>query len=53
MQIYLDEKLNDAFNESKMIIINAIISGVEIFYLGKLTCLRLDWLKEALGYFLF
>ena len=46
------EKLNQSFNESKEIIIDAIKSGVQIFDLGKLTCLRPDWSKQGLGYFL-
>jgi len=46
------EKLNQSFNESKEIIIDAIKSGVQIFDLGKLTCLRPDWSKQGLSYFL-
>ena len=45
------EKLNQLFNESKEIITDAIRSGVQIFYLGKLTCLRPGWSKQGLGYF--
>jgi len=46
------ENLNQAFIESKEMIIDAIRSGVQIFDLGKLTCLRPDWSKQGLGYFL-
>ena len=46
------EKLNQSFNESKEMIIDAIRSGVQIFDLEKLTCLRPDWSKQGLGYFL-
>ena len=46
------KELNNAFNQSKVIIIDAIKSGVEIFDLEKLTCLRPDWSKQGLGYFL-
>ena len=44
--------MNQAFIESKETIIDAIRSGVQIFDLGKLTCLRPDWSKQGLGYFL-
>ena len=33
-------------------IVGAIRSGVQIFYLGKLTCLRPDWSKQGLVYIL-
>ena len=46
------ENLNQAFIESKEMIIDAIRSGVQIFDLEKLTCLRPDWSKQGLGYFL-
>ena len=39
------EKLNQVFTEPKETIIDAIRSGVQIFNLGKLTCLRPDWLN--------
>ena len=45
------EKLNQSFNESKEMIIDAIRSGVQIFDLEKLTCLRPDWSKHGLGFF--
>ena len=46
------ENLNQAFYESKQMIFDAIRSGVKIFDLGKLTCIRPDWSKRGLGYFL-
>ena len=46
------ENLNQSFIESKKLIIDAIRSDVQIFDLGKLTCLRPDWSKQGLGYFL-
>ena len=44
--------LNKAFEESKEVIINAICRGVEIYDINKPTCLRPDWSKEGIGYFL-
>ena len=44
--------LNKAFEESKEIIIQAIQEGVQIFDIEKTTCLRPDWSKKGIGYFL-
>lgn len=44
--------LDKAFNNSKEIIINQIIRGVEIFDLNRPTCLRPDWSAKGIGYFL-
>ena len=46
------ENLNQVFNESKEMIIHVIKSDIQIFDLGKLTCLRSDCLTQGLGYFL-
>ena len=51
-QFMWTEKLNQAFKESKEIITDAIRSDVQVFDLEKLTCLRPDWSKQGLGYFL-
>jgi len=45
-------ELDQAFQSSKAAIANAIKEGVEIFDLDKLTCLRTDWSKKGVGYFL-
>ena len=44
--------LDDAFNKSKLTIIDAIHHGVEIFDPTKPTCLRPDWSARGIGYFL-
>ena len=44
--------LEKAFQESKDVIVKAIERGVEIFDTNKLTCLRPDWSKKGIGYFL-
>lgn len=44
--------LDRAFEESKGVIIDAIHKGVEIFDIQRPTCLRPDWSKEGIGYFL-
>jgi len=45
-------ELEDAFKLSKASIIAAIREGVEIFDLQRPTCLRTDWSKRGIGYFL-
>ena len=47
-----NEELNSKFEESKLLIIEAICKGVEIFDVTKRTCLRPDWSKKGIGYFL-
>ena len=46
------KELDEAFEASKEAIVRAIIKGVEIFDLTKKTCLRPDWSREGIGYFL-
>lgn len=43
------EELNTAFEQSKEMIINAILEGVEIFDPARWTCLRPDWSKTGIG----
>ena len=45
-------ELNEAFEKSKLEIVRAIENGVEIYDLVKDTCLRPDWSKKGIGYFL-
>ena len=47
-----NEDLDDAFQNSKAEITAAIKHGVEIFDLERRTCLRSDWSKSGIGYFL-
>ena len=46
------DELNDCFIKSKDVVIEAIKQGVQIFDLEKPTCLRPDWSKQGIGYFL-
>ena len=46
------DALNDTFNRSKQLIVEAIQQGVKIFDLTKRTCLRTDWSAKGIGYFL-
>ena len=48
-----NKELDDAFSKSKQSIVDLIKSGVKIFDLNKPTCLRPDWSKRGIGYFLF
>ena len=45
-------ELESAFQASKDAIIDAIRHGVEIFDMQRRTCLRPDWSKRGIGYFL-
>lgn len=45
-------ELENAFEQSKESIIAAIVKGVEIFDLTRKTCMRPDWSKQGIGYFL-
>ena len=45
-------ELDNAFQLSKSAIIDAIRLGVEIFDPEKQTCLRPDWSRQGIGYFL-
>ena len=47
-----DDDLDRAFINSKEAIVNAIRHGVQIFDVNKRTCLRPDWSKKGIGYFL-
>ena len=47
-----NEELDLAFTQSKEAIIAAIKYGVEIFDPKRRTCLRPDWSKKGIGYFL-
>ena len=48
-----DETLQNAFDQSKLTIINEIHNGVKIFDKTKPTCLATDWSKHGIGYWLF
>ena len=51
-KFFWSEVLDKAFQESKNHIIDAILEGVQIFDMKKITCLRPDWSKKGIGYFL-
>ena len=46
------EHLDHLFKQSKIVIIDQIRHGVEIFDQSRPTCLATDWSKEGLGYWL-
>ena len=46
------EELQDAFDKSKKIIIDAVKEGIKTFDMSKITCLATDWSKEGIGFFL-
>ena len=47
-----NEDLDSAFEESKGLIVEAIQEGVRIFETARRTCLRTDWSKAGIGFFL-
>ena len=51
-KFYWDDELDKLFIESKELIIASIHKGVRIFDPQKPTCLRTDWSKRGIGYFL-
>ena len=52
VKFYWDGNLNQIFQDSKKLIIEAIEKGVEIFDVKKRTCLRCDWSKAGVGFYL-
>ena len=51
-QIYWDENLTALFEESKVIIVQAIQEGIKTFKMGRWTCLMPDFCKTGIGYLL-
>ena len=51
-QIYWDDNLTKLFEESKIVILEAIESGIRTFEMGKWTCLLTDYCKTGIGFFL-
>ena len=51
-QIYWDENLTALFEESKVVILNAIQEGIRTFKMGSWTCLMPDFCKSGIGYML-
>ena len=51
-QIYWDENLTKLFEDSKIVILEAIENGIKTFEVGKHTCLLTDFCKTGIGYFL-
>ena len=47
-----NEVLQSTFEKSKASIIEAIKEGVKIYDMSRPTCLRTDWSKNGIGYFL-
>ena len=51
-KFYWNDNLEEAFQDSKERIVDLIREGVKIFDVKRQTCLRPDWSKEGIGYFL-
>ena len=51
-KFYWDDELNSIFEASKSLILEAINEGVQIFDPKRKTCLRSDWSKEGIGFYL-
>ena len=48
-----DDSLDEAFKESKTVIVREIQKGVRIFDKSKPTCLATDWSNSGIGFWLF
>ena len=51
-QIYWDENLTALFEQSKVVILNAIQEEIRTFKMGSWTCLMPDFCKSGIGYML-
>ena len=51
-QFHWDENLERLFHESKDVLIDQSIEGIQAFDLSRKTCLQTDWCKEGIGYLL-
>ena len=52
VKFYWDESLNEKFEKSKSLTVDAIKEGVRIFDPTRKTCLRCDWSKLGVGFYL-
>ena len=52
VKFFWDGDLDRIFNDSKNAIVEMIKSGVEIYDINRMTCLRCDWSKSGIGYYL-
>ena len=46
------DELDEAFKESKDVIVEAVKDGVMTFEMGRTTCLATDWFKQGMGFVL-
>ena len=51
-QVYWDDNLTKLFEESKLVILEAIQKGIRTFEMGAWTCLMPDFCKTGMGYLL-
>ena len=52
VKFFWNDELQQAFDTSKEEIVRAIKRGVEIYDLKRKTCLRSDWSKQGIGFYL-
>ena len=52
IKFFWNEELDQIFNASKNAIIDMIKEGVRIFDVKRKTCLRCDWSKAGIGFYL-
>jgi len=52
VKFYWDDELDSIFRKSKSLILEAIKNGVQIFDPKRQTCLRSDWSKVGIGFYL-
>ena len=52
VKFYWNAELQEQFTRSQELIVQAICEGVQIFDASKRTCIRTDWSKQGIGYYL-
>ena len=51
-KVYWDDNLTKLFEESKVVIVDAIKEGIKCFKMGEWTCLMTDFCKTGIGFLL-
>ena len=47
-----DETINEAFSQSKQVIVNLVKDGISSFDTNRITCVATDWSKDGMGFLL-
>ena len=47
-----DETIDEAFSQSKQVIVNLVKDGISSFDTNRITCVATDWSKDGMGFLL-